>query len=215
MIEWKDNRKKKIPGLGKLFSVAGEFSFVFFQWLEKQQPCRPDFLKSRKFMPEYTGAHTLLLFSSKSGSALIMVLAVTVMLTVLIAGFGIDTRNEIKAATSYYEEAINYQLARSALALARLEIQRKGAKLYADNYGNAYFVQTSKDSADYEEIIEELSEYRRGFQVGRGMLSYKIIYKPNALDFNELSPGECSVPTVRKKNSIRIWIRRVIAKTAS
>jgi len=121
----------------------------------------------------------------KSGSALIMVLAVVVMIAVLIAGFGADMKGELRGASSFYEETINYQLARSALALARVEIQRQNARLYADDYGNAYFIRSTED---YEEMIEELSIYRDGFETGRGMLSYKIIYKPHALDVNALTP---------------------------
>lgn len=123
--------------------------------------------------------------NAKSGSALIMVLAVGVILVVLIGGFGVDMKGELRGASSFYEETVNHQLARSALALARVEIQRKGARFYADDYGNAYFVSGTED---YEDMIEELSIYREGFELGRGMLSYKIIYKPNALNVNELTP---------------------------
>ena len=120
----------------------------------------------------------------KEGSALIMVLAVAVVLTVLIADFGAGMKSELKAAGGHYEEAMNFQLARSAFALARLELARKNTSLYADEYGNAFFVTGDED---YESQIEELKLYREGYGLGRGLASYRIIHKPSALDPNKVS----------------------------
>ncbi|VGO22181.1 type II secretion system protein GspK [Pontiella sulfatireligans] len=124
---------------------------------------------------------------AKSGSALIMVLAVVVVLAVLITTFGVDMKSEVKAAGGHYEEALNFQLARSALALARMELNRKNTTLYSDEYGNAFFV---KAAEDYESEIEEMMLYREGVELGRGLASYRIIHKPNALDPNKVSHND-------------------------
>ncbi|MDZ8118561.1 general secretion pathway protein GspK [Pontiella agarivorans] len=119
----------------------------------------------------------------KEGSALIIVLAVAVILALLVANFGADMNAELKAAGSSYEEAVNTQLCRSALALARLEIGQDNTRLYANGYGDAYLVSGTED---YETVIEELQEYRSGYALGRGMLAYQLVYKPSAIDPNEL-----------------------------
>ncbi len=124
---------------------------------------------------------------SRSGSALLMVLAVVVVLAVLITGFGASMKTEVKAATGHYEQALNFQAARSALALARMELDRKGTALYADAFGNAFFV---KNAEDYESEIEEMMLYREGVEMGRGRAAYRLIYKPNALDPNKVSPTD-------------------------
>jgi hypothetical protein len=123
----------------------------------------------------------------KSGSALIMVLAVAVILAVLIADFGAGMKSELKAAGGHYEEAMNFQLARSALALARMELARKNTSLYADEYGNAFFVTGDED---YESQIEELELYRDGYELGRGLASYRIIHKPSAMDPSKVSVND-------------------------
>lgn len=124
---------------------------------------------------------------SRSGSALIMVLAVVVVLAVLITSFGTDMRSEVKAAGGHYEEALNFQLARSALALARMELNRRNTSLYSDDYGNAFFVAGNED---HESQIEEMMLYRQGLEIGRGLASYRIIHKPNALDPNKVSVND-------------------------
>jgi len=123
----------------------------------------------------------------KSGSALIMVLAVVVVLAVLITSFGSDMKSEMKSAGGHYDEALNFQLARSAIALARMELARKNTSLYADDYGNAFFITGNED---YESQIEEMMLYRQGLDVGRGLASYRIIHKPNALDPNKVSHND-------------------------
>ncbi|MDF7823050.1 type II secretion system protein GspK [Pontiellaceae bacterium B12227] len=123
----------------------------------------------------------------KEGSALLMVLAVVVVLAVLITTFGVDMKSEVKAAGGHYDEALNFQLARSAFALARMELNRKNTTLYADDFGNAFFARTAEE---YESEIEELMLYRQGLEIGRGLASYRIIYKPNALDPNEVSHND-------------------------
>ncbi|MEI6892480.1 MAG: hypothetical protein V5783_09945 [Pontiella sp.] len=124
--------------------------------------------------------------SRKKGSALLMVLAVVVVLAVLITTFGVDMKNEVKAAAGYYDEALNFQHARSAFALARMELNRKNTTLYSDAFGNAFLVRTAEE---YESEIEELMRYREGMNMGRGQASYRIIHKPNALDPNEVGPN--------------------------
>ncbi|QBG48577.1 hypothetical protein EGM51_14630 [Verrucomicrobia bacterium S94] len=119
----------------------------------------------------------------KEGSALLIVLSVAVVLALLVANFGSDMNVELKAAGSNYEEAVNAQLCRSALALARLEIGQDNARLYANGYGDAYLISGTED---YETAIEELQAYRSGYALGRGVLSYQLVYKPSALDPNEL-----------------------------
>ncbi|VGO16982.1 hypothetical protein PDESU_05576 [Pontiella desulfatans] len=125
--------------------------------------------------------------TQKSGSALIMVLAVVVVLAVLITGFGSNMKGEVKAAGGHYEEALNFQLARSAVALARMELNRKNTTLYSDDFGNAFFIAGKED---YESQIEEMMLYRQGLEIGRGLASYRIIHKPNALDPNEVSQND-------------------------
>jgi hypothetical protein len=127
-------------------------------------------------------------FSSdpRSGSALLIVLGVIAVLAVLVAGFGRSLRADLRASGSSYEEARNSQLAQSALAAAQLEIS-KGAAMYADATGNVYFV-TGDES--YEAEIEALVQYRSGISLGRGMLAYRIVTKPYALDINGLSAAE-------------------------
>lgn len=124
---------------------------------------------------------------SRSGSALILVLAVVVVLAVVIADFAADMKSELKAAGGYYESAMNFQLARSALALARLELKAKGTKLYANGKGDAYFVAGSED---YESAIEDLRVYRDGYDLGRGRLAYRIVYSSASLDPNELGQND-------------------------
>jgi hypothetical protein len=123
----------------------------------------------------------------KEGSALIMVLAVAVILAVLIADFGAGMKSELKASGGHYEEAMNFQLARSALALARMELARKNTSLYADEYGNAFFVTGDED---YETQIEELELFRDGYELGRGLASYRIIHKPSAMNPNKVSVND-------------------------
>lgn len=123
----------------------------------------------------------------KEGSALIIVLSVTVVLALIVANFAADLNSELKAAGGNYEEAVNAQLSRSALALARLEIGQSGAQLYANGYGDAYMIAGTED---YESAIEELQTYRTGYELGRGMCSYRLVYLPSALDPNELGQAE-------------------------
>ena len=125
--------------------------------------------------------------TSRAGSALIMVLGVVALLALLIAGFGYELRGDLQAAGSFYEQAQNLQLARSALVLAELEVARKNAALYADPFGNACFV---LDEENYESEIEELLLYRSGWEMGRGRLAYRLLIKPYALDLNELNEAE-------------------------
>lgn len=120
--------------------------------------------------------------SNKEGSALIIVLAVAVVLALVVADFAAELNSELKAAGGNYEEAVNFQLARSALALARLELDSRGS-LYANGYGDAYMIAGTED---YEEAIEELQYYRDGYELGRGMCSYRLVHTPSALDPNEL-----------------------------
>ena len=123
----------------------------------------------------------------RGGSALIMVLAVAAILSVLIADFGIGMRSELRAAGGQYEGAMNFQLARSAFALARMELSRPNTTLYGDQRGNAFFVTGEKD---FEKQIAELQDYREGIRLGRGMMTYRIIYKPSALDPNLVSEND-------------------------
>ncbi|MDF7807168.1 type II secretion system protein GspK [Pontiellaceae bacterium B12219] len=121
---------------------------------------------------------------SKEGSALIIVLSVAVVLALIVANFAADMNAELKAAGGNVDEAVTDQLSRSALALARLaEIGRDNAQLYANGYGDAYLISGTED---YENVIEELEVYRTGYELGRGMLAYQLVYKPSALDANEL-----------------------------
>jgi hypothetical protein len=121
--------------------------------------------------------------NSRSGSALLIVLGVMAILSLLVAGFGRGLRADLRASGGFYEEARNNQLALSALEAAKLEIA-KGAAMYADATGNVYFVASDES---YESEIEVLAQYRQGISLGRGMLSYRILTKPYALDINELS----------------------------
>jgi len=122
----------------------------------------------------------------KSGSALLIVLGVMAILSLLVVEFGRGLRADLRASGGFYEEAQNDQLALSALAAAQIEISKAGASIYADATGNVYFV-TSDETYDTE--ISDLSQYRQGMALGRGMFSYRILAKPNALDINELSAG--------------------------
>lgn len=127
--------------------------------------------------------HPVIHRSNKEGSALIIVLSVAVVLALLVANFTADLNSELKAAGGAYEEAINAQLSRSALALARLELSGESTQLYANGHGDAYLVSGTED---YESAIEELQEYRGGYELGRGMVSYRLVHVPSALDANEL-----------------------------
>ena len=120
----------------------------------------------------------------KSGSALLIVLGVMAILSLLVAEFGRGLRADLRASGGFYEEAQNDQLARSALAAAKIELSKPGASLYADATGNVYFV-TSDETYDAE--ITDLAQYRQGMTLGRGKFSYRILTKPNALDINELN----------------------------
>lgn len=125
--------------------------------------------------------------NKKEGSALIIVLAVAVVLTLLIGDFASDLNSELKAAGGNYDEAVNFQLARSALALARLELGNTGAQLYANGHGDAFLVSGTED---YETAIEELQVYRSGYALGRGKLSYRLVHMPGALDPNDLGQND-------------------------
>jgi len=120
----------------------------------------------------------------RAGSALILVLGLTVMLSFLILGFGHMLRSDLKAAAAFYDEAINTQSARNAHTLAIREMGRASGMPYADPFGGLYFV---SDPASYEDEIEVLSVCREGVSFGRGMFSYQFLQKPFALDLNELS----------------------------
>lgn len=121
----------------------------------------------------------------KSGSALIIVLAVAVVLALVVADFAADMNSELKAAGGNYEEAMNFQLARSSWALARLELGNR--QLYANGPGDAYLLSGTED---YESEIEEMQFYRNGYGLGRGMLSYRVVHKPSGLDPNELGQND-------------------------
>lgn len=118
----------------------------------------------------------------KQGSALLAVLALGVVLSLLVAEFGHMLRGDLKAAGAYYDEARCYQLARSGLALAEMELERTTA--YTDDYGNLFFL---RNSVDYEETIEELKVYRQGYPLGKGFAGYAIINKSNGLNLTELT----------------------------
>lgn len=119
--------------------------------------------------------------NSRSGSALLIVLGVLAVLSLLVAEFGRGLRADLRASGGFYEEAQNDQLARSALAAAKIELSK--ASMYADATGNVYFV-TSDET--YESEIADLAQYRQGMPLGRGMFSYRFVMKPYALDINEL-----------------------------
>ena len=120
----------------------------------------------------------------KSGSALLIVLGVMAILSLLVAEFGRGLRADLRASSGFYEEAQNDQLARSALAAAQIELSVAGASMYADPTGNVYFV-TSDETSESE--IAALTQYRQGQSLGRGMVSYRFLMKPYALNINELS----------------------------
>jgi hypothetical protein len=120
----------------------------------------------------------------RAGSALILVLGLTVLLSFLILGFGRMLRSDLKAASAFYDEAVNTQSARSAHTLAMREMGRASGMPYADQFGSLYFVANPES---YEDEIEILSVYREGYSFGRGMLSYQFVQKPFALDLNELN----------------------------
>jgi len=120
----------------------------------------------------------------KQGSALLMVLIIVLVLTLLVMGFSTLMKNEIQALSTHYEEAQSFQLARSAVALARLELTRRSTTPYSDGYGNLFFVKGNKD---YEAAIDELKTYRKGYKIGSGYAAYQLINIPNALDPNKLS----------------------------
>jgi len=117
----------------------------------------------------------------RSGSALLIVLGVMAILSLLVAGFGRGLRADLRASGGFYEAEQNRQLALSALAASQVE--RAQTLLYADATGNVYFV-SSDDTAESE--IAALSAYRQGLPLGRGMLSYRFVMKPAALDLNSL-----------------------------
>ncbi|MFC1468121.1 hypothetical protein ACFLQY_05495 [Verrucomicrobiota bacterium] len=118
----------------------------------------------------------------KEGSALIAVLALGVVLSMLVAEFGHMLRGDLKAAGTYYDEARTYQLARSGMALAQMELKRKQA--YVDNYGNLFFL---RNATDMEETIEELKIYRTGCPLGRGRAAYAFIHKATGLNLTKLT----------------------------
>ena len=120
----------------------------------------------------------------RSGSALLIVLGVIAVLSILVAGFGRGVRADLSATDVFYQEARNEQLARSALAAARIEMSKAGAVLYADATGNVFFV---SNGTAFETEISELSLYRQGVPLGRGFLSYRFVMKTGALDINGLS----------------------------
>jgi len=155
-------------------------------WMKKQRKqeensCSSGFARPVAVNPEIQKSN------SKEGSALIMVLAVAVVLSLLVAEFGLGLKGELSAASGHFEGALNYQLARSAMAMARMELNRKGTQIYADDYGDAYFIAGAED---YETAIEELQPYREGYELGRGMFSYQIIFKTDPIDPNELDSGD-------------------------
>jgi hypothetical protein len=117
----------------------------------------------------------------RSGSALLIVLGVMAILSLLVAEFGRGLRADLRASGGFYEEAQNDQLARSALAAAKVELAK--TSMYADATGNVFFV-TSDET--YESEIEALTPYRQGMPLGRGVFSYRFVMKPYALDINKL-----------------------------
>lgn len=121
----------------------------------------------------------------KEGSALITVLALSVVLTIMVADFGHLLRGDLQAEGSYYDAARCYQLARSAVVLAEIELTRK--QVYSDDYGRIYFLTSS---VDIDETVEELKPYRQGFPLGAGTTSYALIHKPSRLDPNELTHAQ-------------------------
>ena len=124
---------------------------------------------------------------SRSGSALLIVLAAVSILALLIAGFGRELRTELRAADGFFADAQNRQLALSALSAAKVELLKTNAHLYANSTGDVYFVASDES---YETEIETLSIYRAGVQLGRGWLRYRFIRKPNELDINGLNSAQ-------------------------
>lgn len=125
--------------------------------------------------------------SSCQGSALILVLGLVVLLSFLILGFGHVLRSDLQAASAFYDEAVNTQMARSATALALREMERGGGMPYADESGSLYFV---ADPESYEDEIDLLSIYREGYDFGRGSMAYQFVQKPDALDPNDLTSAQ-------------------------
>ncbi len=120
--------------------------------------------------------------TSKSGSALIAVLVLGVVMSLLVAEFGQLLRGDLQAAGAYSDHAKSYQLARSGIAFAQMELKRKTA--YSDDYGRVFFL---RNSVDYEGVIDELLLYRNGVSLGKGTVSYAFIRKPNALKLESLT----------------------------
>lgn len=120
----------------------------------------------------------------RNGSALILVLGLTALLGFLILGFGRMLRSSLQAASAFYDEAVNTQLARSAYTLAMREKNRASGMPYVDESGNLYFVSNPES---YESEIEALLQTREGVSFDRGMMAYRFITKSVDLDPNDLT----------------------------
>lgn len=139
----------------------------------------------------------------KSGSALIVVLWVIVLLGMLVASFAFDARIEARL-TSYYRNRVQADyLARSGLEIAELVMSKSdgmtaGAELDEEKAASDQWYTYAKKLADGAEVLikHDLSEAG----VGEGLITVKITPEPALFNINSIAEGGRNY-----NNSDMIW----------
>jgi hypothetical protein len=86
----------------------------------------------------------------------------------------------------YQDELRNYELARSAVEIAKVELQMPGTRAVADENGRCYFVRAAEVE---EEELERLQEFRDGIELKGYQFSYEFILS-NGLPVNNLKADQ-------------------------
>lgn len=123
----------------------------------------------------------------QQGSALIMVLVVVVVLSTLVLSFAGEMKVVTLAQGATYDSALCYELAQSAVEIARLEINDPRRQLYVRDENRCYFV---RRGLELEEQFEALEQHRQGLPLGRGRISYAVIRPRGGLGINSLTPPQ-------------------------
>ncbi len=121
------------------------------------------------------------------GSALIMVLVAILTIGMLVLVLTRSMNNSIDTMTVVKNEAVTYQLARTALEMAKIELSRKKLYCYSKYDNRVYFLPSNFET---DSLLEEAEFLRDGRVLGMGMYAYRIISSWQRLDYNRLTPEQ-------------------------
>lgn len=123
----------------------------------------------------------------QSGSALVAVLLGVLTIGMLVMLLSRQIGGSINSMQTVKDNAECYELARTALEMAKLELSRNQLFAYTKYDNRSYFLPSR---FEYETMLEEAELFRDGRILGRGMYAYRIIASNRGLNYNNLSSAQ-------------------------